>query len=116
MGEGTFLQSSVQGGDLRGVHDQKEWAGLSYNSGVVLGVILLCQWGKTWEKGSTILQCFPSRSLDTYLLRMNKIRIKYIGIAEQNSNNHSRFEMVPCLVKDKDIPTTCFRLKATKKT
>ena len=43
MGEGTFLQSGVQGVDLRGVHDQKEGAGLSYNGGVVLGVILLCQ-------------------------------------------------------------------------
>lgn len=80
MGEGAFLQSSVQGVDLRGVHDQKEGAGLSHSGGVVLGVILLCRWGKAWEKGSRFLQCFPSRSLETYLLRMNKIRIK--GIAE----------------------------------
>ena len=113
-GEGAFLQSSVQGGDLRGVHDQKEGAGLSYNGGVVWGGILLSQWGKAWEKDSTILQRFPSRSLETYLLRMNKTRIK--GIAEQNSNNHSWFEMVPCLMKDKDRPTTYSRLKATKKT
>lgn len=114
-GEGVFLQSSVQGGDLRDVHDQKEGAGLSYNGGVVLGGILLSQWGQAWEKDSTILQRFPSRSLETYLLSMNKTRIKDKGIAEQNSSNHSQFEMVPCLMKDKDRPTTYSRLKATKR-
>lgn len=114
-GEGVFLQSSVQGGDLRDVHDQKEGAGLSYNGGVVLGGILLSQWGQAWEKDSTILQHFPSRSLETYLLSMNKTRIKDKGIAEQNSSNHSQFEMVPCLMKDKDRPTTYSRLKATKR-
>lgn len=79
-----FSQSSVQGGDLRGVHDQKEGVGLSYSGGVVLGVILLCRYERPERRVLQFLQCFPSRSLETYLLRMNKNTIK--GIAGMNSN------------------------------
>lgn len=49
------------------------------------------------------------------LLGMKKIKRTKNRDIEQNSDNHSQFKMVPCVMKDKERPRTYPRLK-TKET